>query len=266
MRANRVLTSIESAWLWLQTELDNWSAEGKTASFWWRDDDAVEKTKRLEKLIRLSDEIEVPLSLAVIPSRLKPSLGKSIEEDSLVSILQHGYSHSSHAQSGQKKLELGGGRNPAELQSELRQGFELLGEAFGKRFKPVLVPPWNRIDAEVIKILPAIGFKGISTMRVRRSAYPLPGLLQVNTHLDPIHWRHQGGFIGVYPAIAILIQHLLARRSGYRDLEEPTGILTHHLVQNDAVWRFIKDLFEFLAKHPAVSWMDAGSIWGGTYR
>lgn len=256
-----MLTSIESAWGWLQKELDKWTAAGKTASLWWRDDDAVEATKQLERLLRLGDAVGVPLSLAVIPSQLKSGLSACLQQASLVSVLQHGYSHSSHAQAGQKKLELGGDRDPAELQSELRRGFELLSEAFGERFQPVLVPPWNRIDAAAVKILPAIGFKGISAMKVRGSAYPIPGLLQVNTHLDPIHWRHQGGFIGVYPAIAILIQHLVARRSGYRDLDEPTGILTHHLVQNDAVWRFITDLFEFLSKHPAVNWTDAGSIW-----
>jgi hypothetical protein len=88
-------------------------------------------------------------------------------------------------------------------------------------------------------------------------------LLQVNTHLDPVDWRHRRGFIGVYPAIAILVQHLAARRSGYRDNAEPTGILSHHLVQNDAVWRFLDDLLVFLRDHPAVSWVDAPSIWHG---
>ena len=260
-----MLTSVESiaeaAWLWLQAELDNWSTESKTAGFWWRDDDAGGKTNQLEKLLKLSSDQAVPLSLAVIPSQLETGLGRYLEQESQLSVLQHGFSHASHARIGQKKLELGGDRDPLQLASDLKQGSEILKQEFGNRFNRVLVPPWNRIDEEVLKMLPAFGFKGISTMRVRKIAYPCPQLLQVNAHLDPIHWRHRGGFIGVYPAIAILVQHLIARRTGYRDIDEPTGILTHHLVQNDAVWRFCEDLMAFLSKHPAVNWMDAASIW-----
>jgi hypothetical protein len=54
---------------------------------------------------------------------------------------------------------------------------------------------------------------------------------------------------------------LLAKRTGYRDIDEPTGILTHHLVQNDAVWRFLEDLLQFLSDHPAVTWLDTTTIW-----
>ena len=98
-------------------------------------------------------------------------------------------------------------------------------------------------------------------MKARRQAFPAPGLLQVNVHLDPVNWRHQGGFLGVYPAIAILIQHLIAKRSGYRDRDEPTGILTHHLAHNPAVWQFLEDLLRFLSVHPAVTWLDPATIW-----
>ena len=79
--------------------------------------------------------------------------------------------------------------------------------------------------------------------------------------MDPINWRHDGGFLGVYPAIAILVQHLIARRSGYRDIDEPSGILSHHLAQNDATWRFLDDLLQFLNEHPAVGFVAADSIW-----
>ena len=98
-------------------------------------------------------------------------------------------------------------------------------------------------------------------MKRRTVAHPAPGLLQVNAHLDPINWRHNGGFIGLYPAIAILIQHLIAKRSGYRDGAEPTGILSHHLVQNEAVWRFLDNLLLFLSQQPAVHFVDAREIW-----
>ena len=255
MSANR------EAWSWLQGELDRWGESNLRADFWWRDDDAVSANSQLERLLHLGARHSAPLAMAVIPARLESSLGSALHSHSGVSVLQHGYSHQSHAASGEHKLELGGTRASDDLLNDLRQGQQILQQNFSQRFTPVLVPPWNRIEPRIVKALPAIGFTGLSTMRVRRNAWPVTGLRQVNSHLDPINWRHKGGFVGLYPAIAVLIQHLVARRSGYRDIDEPTGLLSHHLVQNEAVWRFLDDLLALLNAHPAVNWIEAPSIW-----
>jgi len=256
-----VKTLSAKAWEWLGGELDAWADTGHTVSFWWRDDDATEPSDALEKLAGLSDKWKVPLALAVIPSRLKPELIDFLQARKLITVLQHGYAHENYAAPNQRKLELGGTHDTARIIADLAQGYQILERHFTDSFNPVLVPPWNRMDDGLLLRLNEIGFAGISTMKVRRNAYPAPGLLQVNTHLDPINWRHTGGFIGVYPAIAILIQHLQARRTGYRDKDEPTGILTHHLVQNDAVWHFIENLLRLLSNHPAVTWLDSTTIW-----
>ena len=249
------------AWHWLGRELDTWAEAGITAEFWWRDDDATETGNALDTLLGLSSELNVPLALAVIPTGLTPGLVNALKTRPLACIFQHGFTHRNHAPPGQRKLELGGGQPTEKLVADLEQGFQTLRQHFPERFKPVLVPPWNRIDGRVVARLADIGFTGISTMKARRQAFPAPGLLQVNAHLDPVNWRHQGGFLGVYPAIAILIQHLIAKRSGYRDRDEPTGILTHHLAQNPAVWQFLEDLLQFLSGHPAVTWLDPATIW-----
>ncbi len=249
------------AWDWLRRELDNWEESGLQARFWWRDDDTVEPSQRLDQLLRLAQQYAAPLALAVIPARLETELADYLKTHTHCCVLQHGYAHDSHAAPGARKLELGGTRATADIVADLARGYRILQQHFGSCFTPVLVPPWNRIDERVLEQLAALGFSGVSTMKVRRKAWPSPGLLQVNTHLDPVNWRHNGGFIGIYPAIAILIQHLIARRLGYRDFDEPTGILTHHLVQNDAVWRFLENLLAFLQAHPAASWIDAPTIW-----
>ncbi len=249
------------AWSWLQRELDAWGERELLADFWWRDDDAVAASPQLDRLLQIGERHGVPLSLAVIPASLQQTLPDRLQSCPQVSVLQHGYSHQSHARPGQLKLELGGERDLAQTRADLRLGQQLLRNHFGAGFTPVLVPPWNRIDPLVVAALPGLGFTGISTMRVRRLAAPAPGLLQVNTHLDPVNWRQRRGFIGLYPAIAILVQHLVARRSGYRDFAEPTGILSHHLAQNDAVWRFLDDLFNFLDRHPAACWRSAETLW-----
>ena len=61
--------------------------------------------------------------------------------------------------------------------------------------------------------------------------------------------------------ILILVQHLIARRTGYRDPDEPTGILSHHLAMNDATWGFVDELFGFLEEHPAAEFVGASEIW-----
>lgn len=252
---------IAQAWRWLDEELERWAENGKTAFFWWRDDDACDSSPQLEKLLQSSSSSQVPLALAVIPAALKPALVERLLQQALISVLQHGYAHNSHAARGQRKLELGGNRSNGDIVHELELGKQILEQRFGEQFVAALVPPWNRIDTAIVSRLPDLGFCGISTMKKRATAHPAPGLLQVNTHLDPVNWRHGGGFIGVYPAIAILMQHLVAKRTGYRDREEPTGILTHHLVQNESVWQFLDELLGFLSRHPAVSFLDARKIW-----
>ena len=252
------------AWHWLGRELDARADAGLKAQFWWRDDDATEPSGSLDKLLGLSYEWNIPLALAVIPGRLNPGLAEFLDNRSLASVFQHGFAHRNHASPGQRKLELGGVQTTENIVAGLEQGLRTLQQHFPDRFKPVLVPPWNRIDDRVVARLGDLGFSGISTMKARRQAHPAPGLLQVNAHLDPVNWRHQGGFLGVYPAIAILIQHLIARRNGYRDRDEPTGILTHHLAQNDAVWGFLEDLLRFLSEHRAVTWLDPATIWPPT--
>lgn len=252
-----------AAWAWLGRELDRWSADGERARFWWRDDDADHAGPELERLLELSRRRQVPLALAAIPTRLGGDLPLRLRQSDCVCVLQHGYAHTNHAPPGQRSIEIGGQRSGESLSRDLRRGREMFERQFGEAFVPVLVPPWNRIDERIVDCLPGLGFRGISTLRARRSAHPAAGLLQVNVHLDPIDWPRNCGFIGVYPAIAVLVQHLVARRSGYRDAAEPSGILSHHLVQNEATWRFLDDLLGFIDAHPAAEFIDARDTWSG---
>jgi len=249
------------AWLMLQQELDLWADSGKTATFWWRDDDAVEETPQLHLLDVLSLEMKVPVSLAVIPSGMHRSLPLYLRQRDNFIAIQHGFGHRSYALKGMKKIELGGVRSDDDIQSDLVRGRSQLDTAFGEQFIPVLVPPWNRIERRVYPALIGAGFSGVSSMWARETAYPVKGLLQVNAHLDPVDWRHGRGFIGETIAIEQIHQHLSSRRLAGGDIAEATGILTHHLVQSDEVWAFCRTLFETLNRHPAVQWFDARKIW-----
>ena len=248
-------------WVMLQHELDSWSEFGKTATFWWRDDDAVEETPQLHALDVLSRETKIPVSLAVIPAHLQNSLPRFLQARDHFIVMQHGYSHSSHAAAGMKKIELGGERSTDEILSELSTGRLQLNAAFGEQFLAVLVPPWNRIEIRTYPGLVNAGFSGLSSMWTRKSACPMKGILQVNTHLDPINWRSNRRFVGVTSAIEQIHRHLSLRRLEGEDITEPTGILTHHLCQDDETWDFCRTLLETLNRHQAVKWLDAREIW-----
>jgi len=249
------------AWEWLERELDRWAKDGLRARFWWRDDDAHDTGERLDRLLRLAAERKLPLAVAAVPARLADSLAERLRASTAVSVLQHGYAHDNFALPGERSLELGGSRTAKQVLADLERGFATMSDAFGSQFLPVLVPPWNRIDAQVTAALAGVGFRGISTHKARRAARPAAGLLQVNTHLDPVNWRHASGFVGVYPAIAVLVQHLVARRTGYRDADEPSGILSHHLAMNEATWNFLDELLQFLDSHPAAEFVGASQLW-----
>ena len=250
-------------WQTLQRELDLWAGSGNTATFWWRDDDAVSESPQLHTLDALSRDLNVPVAIAVVPAQVDGSLPRYLRDRDNFTVMQHGYSHISYAASGVKKIEVGGERATATITSELALGCRILNSSFEDQFIPVLVPPWNRIESRIYAALVEIGFDGVSSMWARATAYPVNGLLQVNTHIDPVNWRHGRGFVGEYKAIAQINQHLYARRTGRRDIAEPTGLLTHHLIHDDEIWAFCQSTLRILSEHPSVRWLDANTIWKG---
>lgn len=250
-------------WGQLERELDLWGALGRRATFWWRDDDAIRRTLALEQLLSLSSTHQVPVALAVIPRKADDTLPRILDGD-LTSVLQHGYSHRNHAPAGEKKCELGPHRPLSGILKELCLGRDRLVHLFGDRFLPILVPPWNRIDAVVTAALPSSGFAGLSGYTPRQETHAAPGLARVNTHVDPIAWRMDRSFLGTAPALELALDHLRARRVGHADPEEPTGLLTHHLDHDDGCWRFVGELLERTTSHPASCWLGAAAAFGVT--
>jgi len=236
-------------WSDLGRELDLWRALGTPATFWWRDDDATCDSEPLSCMLEIADRFSAPLSLAVIPALVKPDLSDVVNRLPDVSVLQHGYSHTNYASPSEKKMELGLHRNTDEVISELRAGFICL-ENFSARL-PVLVPPWNRIESTILSQLRDIGYKGVSTMNSRETTYAAPGLIRINAHVDIVDWHGSRGFIGLSGALDQFIKHLSERRMGLVSSDEPTGLLTHHLVHDRDCWKFLESLLTFLMQNNA---------------
>jgi len=244
------------AWQRLNDELDAWSARGLRATLWLRDDDACADSPALRRLLGLARDYRVPVAIAAIPAAADATLVDAIACCDEASVIQHGYAHRNHAAPGERAAELGIERALSARLGELGRGRERLADAFGERFIPVLVPPWNRIGGDLVPHLASAGFAGLSHFGPRVRAMAAPGLREINTHVDPIAWRREREFIGAHAAIERLVAHLRARREQRCDTDEPTGLLTHHLVFGDAAWAFLDALFAHLRQHDAVSWLD----------
>lgn len=251
-----------TGWEDLTAELDAWTAAGRAATLWWRDDDATQPSAALDWLIELVNQFEVPVALAVVPAGLHSELAIRLVEEPRVAVLQHGYAHTNHAPPGEGKAELGLHRPINQTLGELSAGWLALGRVFGDAWLKVMVPPYNRIAPSLAAALPAAGYTGLSTYEARRDTPP--GLVQVNTHVDIMDWVHTRGFLGEEPTLALLIGHLRARREGRVDSSEPTGLLTHHLAHDAPAWGFIERLLGALRGQAAVRWLAAADAFAGT--
>ncbi len=247
-----------SEWQDLKAELDAWGAAGRVATLWWRDDDAVEPSAALDRLLDLAEAHGAPIALAIIPARATITLAERLAESGArVTALQHGYAHVNHAPEGEKKVELGGQRAMPAILEDLANGAARMASLFGPRGLPVLAPPWNRFAEVLLGALPGLGIRGLSAYSARGAREPVPGLIQTNTHADILRWTQPRGFLGEAEALDRLIGHLGARRRGEADAEEPTGLLTHHLAHDAAAWTFLARLLPFLTGHPATSLIPA---------
>ena len=250
-------------WPDLMAEFDRWEEAGKVATLWWRDDDAVAPTARLSRLLSIASG--VPVSLAVIPADVDPELARWLSDylrsapKASVAVLQHGWRHLNHS-GVEKKSEFPAGRPRPEVASELAAGRGRLSDLFGTRAQPVLVPPWNRFDDSFFDLLARCGLTGISQAGPQSVSPRARGVIEANIHVDLVAWTGGRRFVGEDAALSGLMQHLRARRLCAVCADEPTGILTHHLVQDDATDAFLDRLIAVSVAHPAVLWLDAGEI------
>jgi hypothetical protein len=237
-----------SGWHAIGEELARWREAGRKPVLWWRDDDAVDATPALDRLLDLHRAVNVPLSLAVVPANATAALAGRLGKEPAVDLLQHGYGHTNHAPAPDRKMELGLHRPAMFVLGELGTGRMALERLFGNRVLPVLVPPWNRIAPALVPALPEVGYGGLSTFGIRRRSHPVAGLLQVNTHVDLIDWRRRC-FVGKDAALAALGQSLMASRTG---TDEPIGILSHHLAMDEGAWDFLNSLWVRISSMPGL--------------
>ena len=231
-----------SDWSALKNELATWRAEGRELDIWWRDDDAVAPTRPLDQLLSLADKLHCPVHLAVIPAGSTDDLALLCAGNPLAPILVHGWAQQSHSPEGEKKAEFGAHRALNAMVQDAKAGLSRLQGQFGASLVPAFVPPWNRISPELVAALPSLGYLILSTYKPRKSPEPVPGLSQINTHLDPIEWRGSRSLVDEPSLVNKVSVDLARRRLGLDDASEPYGVLTHHLVHDRSIWDFTERL------------------------
>jgi hypothetical protein len=248
----------EAEWPDLEWELDRWGETGRVAGVWWRDDDAVAMTPCLERLFDLVGE--TPLALAVIPAEADGGLAAAIETRPRVSVLPHGWRHVNNATTG-KKSEFPAGRGRDEVAADLAAAQRCVAAIFGMRALPVFVPPWNRFAEEFVPLLSEAGITGLSLMAPRRYVAATPGIAVLDADVDLVDWHGGRGFIGEGAALGGIVAALLrARRKTGAEATTSVGILSHHLVLDEAGAAFLRRFRQTVDAHPAARWVAAAEF------
>ncbi|MBY5935327.1 polysaccharide deacetylase family protein [Tateyamaria omphalii] len=242
---------METDWTPLRQELAACRRDGVAVPFWWRDDDAIEPTAALDELAALSRTSGVAVHLAVIPARTTPALADYTKAEQMVPVV-HGWMHRDHSGPGEKKNEFLTDR--PDLATDAARGLEVMQTLFGRSLRPIFVPPWNRIRDTLLPVLAEQGFTALSTFGARSGPQAAAGLMQINTHIDPIWWKGTRDLVEPGALIQSTVAHLRARRQAEEDATEPLGLLTHHLVHTPAIWAFTEAFIHEILSGGATPW------------
>jgi len=234
-------------WQPLVAELARWQRAGRKAEFWLRDDDAVDPTPALDRLLDLTGDFAVPVTLAVIPAQTDGKLVVRLDAAPHATVAIHGWAHRNHAPKDQKKQELGAHRPREVVLDELARGLSRVTGLHGARAVPMLVPPWNRIDAGLVSDLRSTGFTALSVFGPPKPA----ALAVINSNVDIMDWHGTRGCRDH----GLLVQAMVAQLRRAVDGGEPVGLLTHHLVHDESAWLFLERLFAVTARSEACVWL-----------
>jgi len=237
-------------WSPLRAELSKWRRKNMTLPVWWRDDDAIEVTPHLERLVTRSEAIGVPIHLAIIPRDASKELAEFIKATGLIVPVVHGWSHTDHQPDADTNSEFGEAR-PRDIRcEEAGEGLRRLQRMMGDGVCPMFVPPWNRVGGDMLADLPALGYRYLSTCNPRDVEEPAAGLQVINTHIDPIYWRPSRQMSHPELVIEKMTNLLKKRRQGKSDNAEPFGLLTHHLAHSPKIWEFCRQYWMELLDGP----------------
>lgn len=237
-------------WTPVREEFVKWRRHNLTLPIWWRDDDATEPSKKLDRLLWQSEHFGVPIHLAVIPRDASDDLAQLVAERDVLVPVVHGWAHTNHQPLLDRKCEFGDARPVEVRRGEAEQGLSRLNELMGDKLAKMFVPPWNRVPPEFLPELKSLGYSSFSTCNPRAATEAVPGLEQINTHIDPLYWRPAKKMSHPELIIQKTTNLLKQRRQGKIDNTEPLGLLTHHKAHGPRVWDFCRQYWSEILEGP----------------
>lgn len=228
----------------LLRELARWRASGHRPLLWWRDDDARGISPALDRLLAIAGGL--PVSIAVIPSGVSPTLAGWLARNPRVTISQHGVDHVNRRQPAEgSSADYTSAVAPVPLARGILAGRNAL-EKVG--LDPVFfTPPWNRVEPVLLEALVIAGYFALSGWNGEGAEKP--GLQRLDTHIDLLRWKGGARFRGA-DRIHEELRAQLAERRELGDYTRPIGLLTHHLDHDEASWNFLEYFLGLL--RPAV--------------
>ena len=230
-------------------ELGIWRRAWRPPVLWWRDDDCREPTWQLDRLLHVRDGL--PVTLAVIPDGNLAALAARLETLDGVAIAQHGVDHENRLPEGGPRSEFSEGMAQDCINAAVAAGRARLAAA---GLAPLcFVPPWNEASDRLIAAIRAAQYQ---TYSIGIYGAPRDGLAHVGAQVDILRWKGAPRFRGRAKIFNALRRQLEARRKSGK-FEEPIGILTHHLVHDEAAWAFLGWFAKFARNRFDVRGFDA---------
>jgi hypothetical protein len=142
--------------------------------------------------------------------------------------------------------------------ADAKDGQAAMDAVFGSQgWQRVFVPPFHALAMSFKAEISRLGYLGLSAGEPLTPRFD--GLLEVNAEIDIMNW-HTGTFLGADRVAEMLVKQLLDRRTGARPMDEPIGILSHHLVHDKKVFGFLCELFVFLSLSGVVRVLRADEL------
>jgi len=236
----------------LNHELAIWRRAWHVPVLWWRDDDAREPTWQLDRLLEVRRDL--PLMLAVIPDVDLHPLANRLSAASGVDVAQHGVDHANKLAPDGPRSEFLESTTQAEINAAVSAGRARLVAA---GLPPVtFVPPWNEPNDRLIAAIVEAKYDGYS---IGINGRERDGLKHIGAQLDILRWKGKPHFKGRRRVFDAIRKQLEARRRRGA-FNEPLGILTHHLVHDDAAWHFLDWFVSYARKR--FDWRSAAGLFG----
>lgn len=212
-------------------------------TFFFRDDDAGWRDRRLLELLDIFAAHSLPIDLAVIPKELQPSMAGQLRARRATApgelgLHQHGFLHANHEGNG-RKWEFGPTRSEAAQRRDISEGRRILQDLLGGDIHPIFTPPWNRCTMVTGRCLRQLGFRALSR-HSRHSPLAIAGLYELPIRVD--WFAHRDG-------VRFTRQELgeeLARAAVESDV---VGIMFHHAVMDSHERADAAELLQVLASH-----------------